>query len=107
MVREHREGAISLLVGAVHVLDEVAPEVPVLKPDRVTGLLQYPSNPGRPGSVSLVEADEEVTLVTRVVGQLGSVRRHASLNFGLGHRVFRRVSARRRSISARAMARFC
>src|SRR3954447_18718560 len=62
MVREHGEGTISLLAGTVHVLDEVAPEVPVLKPDRVIGFLQHPSNPGRPNPISLVEADEEVTL---------------------------------------------
>src|SRR4051794_1484530 len=68
MVREHGEGAIGLLVGAVHLLDEVAPEVPVLKPDRVAGFLQNPSNPGRPVSIGLVEADEEVTLGALVIG---------------------------------------
>src|SRR5688572_1171086 len=67
MVGEHGEGAIGLLVSTVHVLDEVAAEVPVLEPDRVAGFLQNPSDPSRPGAVSLVEADEEVTLGPQVI----------------------------------------
>src|SRR3954451_21239897 len=53
----------------VHVLDEVAAEVPVLEPDRVAGLLQHPSDPRCPASISLVEADEEVALSAHITSQ--------------------------------------
>src|SRR6476661_8756984 len=69
MLRKDGEGAVGLLVGAVHVLDEVASEVPVLEPDRVASLLQHPSDPGCPTSISFVEADEEVTLGSHIVCQ--------------------------------------
>src|SRR3954463_5839292 len=72
MVREHRDGAISLPLGAVHVLNEVAPEIPVLKPNGVAGLLQHPGNPGRPVSISFVEAYEKVSLVVWIIHRLSA-----------------------------------
>src|SRR3954463_14557277 len=72
MVREHGDGAISLTLGAVHVLNEIAPEIPVLKPNGVTGLLQHPGNPGRPVSISFVEAYEEVSLVVWIIHSLSA-----------------------------------
>src|SRR3954470_17251983 len=68
MIREHGEGAIGLLVSAVHVLDEVAAEVPVLEPDRAASLLQHPGDPGCPGTISLVEANKEIALTGRAIG---------------------------------------
>src|SRR5215210_1573570 len=72
MVREHGDGAIRLTLGPVHVLNEVAPEIPVLKPNGVTGLLQHPGNPGRPVSISFVEAYEEVSLVVWIIHRLSA-----------------------------------
>src|SRR3954466_6140736 len=69
MVGEHGQGAIRLLVGMVHMLDEVTSEIPVLEPDGVTSLLQHPSNPSRPGAISFVKADKEVTLDSQIIGE--------------------------------------
>src|SRR3954465_13753918 len=66
---ERGQGAIRLLVGTVHMLDEVASEVPVLEPDGVTSLLQHPSNQSRPGAISFVKAHKEVTLYSQIIGQ--------------------------------------
>src|SRR3712207_4443676 len=55
IVGEHNEGAFRLAVGALHVLDEITVEIPVLKPDLIAGLLQDRSDPGRPRTISLVE----------------------------------------------------
>jgi hypothetical protein len=71
VVGEDGYGALGRLVGALHVLDEVTPEVPVLEPDRVVGFLQHPGNPGRPLTISLVEADEEMALGRRGLAQQG------------------------------------
>src|SRR3954468_3992543 len=81
MVGEHGQGAIRLLVGMVHMLDEVASEIPVLEPDGVTRLLQHPSNPSGPGAISFVKADKEVTLDGQIIGQRRglSLQRHSNL----------------------------
>src|SRR5687768_6030710 len=68
MVGEHGQRAMRLSMRPVHVLDKVPAEIPILEPDRVAGLLQHPGDPGGPGTVSLVEADEEVALGGRAVG---------------------------------------
>src|SRR4051794_37523442 len=68
MIREHGEGAMGLRMCPVHVLDEVAAEVPVLEPDRAPSLLQHPGDPGCPGTISLVEANKEIALTGRAIG---------------------------------------
>jgi hypothetical protein len=50
-------------VRPIHLKDEVALKVRILKQNRVALLLQNPSNPGRPCSISLVEANVEVALL--------------------------------------------
>src|SRR4051812_25618389 len=69
--RKDRDGATGFLVGPVHLQDEVALEVPVLKKDGVPGVFQHPSDPGRPGAISLVAADEEIALAIRIVSHSG------------------------------------
>ena len=68
MVGENGQCPVRLGVRPVHVLDEVAAEVPILKPGRVAGFLQHPRDPGRPRPVGLVEAHEEIALAVRGVG---------------------------------------
>src|SRR3954454_19657624 len=68
MVGKDGQCAMGLRMCPVHVLDEVAAEVPVLEPDRAASLLQHPGDPGCPGTISLVEANKEIALTGRAIG---------------------------------------
>ena len=95
--REDGDGAARLRVRLVHLEDEVALEVPVLEEDRVALLFQHPGDPGRPGAVSLVEADEEIALVVRRIG-------HASRHDDRRTSLSRKAPYHRRSSAPKGVA---